>query len=105
LTAGNDIDEYSNLSYLVTTKSGFPIEPRSGAKFCAFPAFWQDGRVAWEAAVTVSSPNDLAVFPGITHSSRRARGWTPKTSPWQRLTHGGPFVGDHLLHRRESARI
>jgi hypothetical protein len=29
----------------------------------------------------------------------------PKMSPWQRLTHGGPFVGDHLPHRRESARI
>jgi len=25
LTAGDDIDEYSNLSYLVTTKPGFPI--------------------------------------------------------------------------------
>ena len=47
-----------------------PYEPRRGAKFCAFPPFWQDGRVAWAAAVTLGSPNgcraaDLAVFPGI----------------------------------------
>jgi hypothetical protein len=47
-----------------------PYEPGTGANFCAFPAFWQDKRVALAAAVTLGSPKgcraaDLAVFPGI----------------------------------------
>jgi hypothetical protein len=34
-----------------------PYEPRTGVKFCALPAFWQDRRVARTTAVTSGSSN------------------------------------------------
>jgi hypothetical protein len=34
-----------------------PDEPRTGVNFCAFPAFWQDRRVARTTALTSGSSN------------------------------------------------
>jgi hypothetical protein len=54
-----------------------PYEPRTGANFCAFPAFRQDRLAARMTAVTPGVPNggrgaDLAIFTGIgAHSSHR----------------------------------
>lgn len=54
-----------------------PYEPRTGANFCAFPAFRQDRLAARMTAVTAGVPNggrgaDLAIFTGIgAHSSHR----------------------------------
>jgi hypothetical protein len=46
------------------------MNPEASRNFALFRRFGKTGGVAWEAAVTVGSPNgcraaDLAVFPGI----------------------------------------
>jgi hypothetical protein len=39
------------------------MNPEAGAKFCAFPAFWQDGRLAWAA-----DPNVVARLASPQHA-------------------------------------
>jgi hypothetical protein len=51
------VDRYLQLVRELDLKLVKAVEPRTGAKFCAFPAFWQDRQVARLAAVTLGCSN------------------------------------------------
>jgi putative glutathione S-transferase len=54
--AGKEITE-ADWRLFPTLIRDSPYEPRTGVKFCALPAFWQDRRVARTTAVTSGSSN------------------------------------------------